>query len=582
MKVETRKIYDVYICHSGRDRDFVKKLIDALQREGVTVFINDLLQPGEAFFEVISHAVSMAKVFMPVVTENMAKSEYCLNQVIEALRTAHDRSKTIIPVCFSYDDFQKLPSAVGMKLFQYQCYRVDDCEDASVAEAARRIALAINGEKEENNTYEKLSEYIKAKAYGPATKILCTFAKGKLDDIDFGLATRRNFVEIVSILEKINDFYDYDYGELGRQLAEEKSIITGAIEVILNRDPFKDADLFYSAVALKLIFLERGIYRACLDVRTRGDISKGIIPDLPVSSYEKRQKPYLEKYNEEINKENVKETYTGDELDLILSARNFIFGENFIQPERVEEKSGETEDDELLCSIASFMREGNKLFDIISEKQNAEEFLRCLLVSYERLKNYCEVVGEKEICAQCIDRILELKEKISSASCEEEPPEKINDGIKSLLGFTLPKSGKYDLFISHKTEDVDIAEDMYRFMKKNMKEAFFDKESLPKMSKSQYREAIMQALEGSDHFVAILSDLAYLESYWVKLEMGVFQSEIDEGRKQGSNFILVVTNNVHRQIMESNKKVLPLEFRRCEIMKVEDYKKNLMSYITKL
>ena len=91
----------------------------------------------------------------------------------------------------------------------------------------------------------------------------------------------------------------------------------------------------------------------------------------------------------------------------------------------------------------------------------------------------------------------------------------------------------------------------------------------------------MQALDGSKHFVVVFSDLAYLESDWVKLEMEVFQSEMDEGRKPGANFILVATDEVYDKIMQSNKTVLPIEYRRTEIMRVRDYKANLLKYISK-
>ena len=90
----------------------------------------------------------------------------------------------------------------------------------------------------------------------------------------------------------------------------------------------------------------------------------------------------------------------------------------------------------------------------------------------------------------------------------------------------------------------------------------------------------MQALEGSSHFVVIFSELEYLESFWVDLEMDVFHTEIVEGRKQGANFIMVATNEVYEEIMRSNKTVLPIQYRRVEIMRVEDYKKKLLSYIT--
>ena len=94
-------------------------------------------------------------------------------------------------------------------------------------------------------------------------------------------------------------------------------------------------------------------------------------------------------------------------------------------------------------------------------------------------------------------------------------------------------------------------------------------------------EPIMQALDASRHVVVVFSDLAYLKSDWVSLEMEVFQGEMDEGRKPGANFLMIVTKSVYDQIMQSNKTLLPIEYRRCEIMCMEDYRERLLNYLNR-
>ena len=42
---------------------------------------------------------------------------------------------------------------------------------------------------------------------------------------------------------------------------------------------------------------------------------------------------------------------------------------------------------------------------------------------------------------------------------------------------------------------------------------------------------------------------------------------------------MVVTDDVYDEIMKSNKKVLPIAYRRCEIIKVKDYKNVLIKYL---
>ena len=90
----------------------------------------------------------------------------------------------------------------------------------------------------------------------------------------------------------------------------------------------------------------------------------------------------------------------------------------------------------------------------------------------------------------------------------------------------------------------------------------------------------MDSLDHAKHFVVILSDLAYLESHWVTLEMDTFHHEIVEGRKPNANLLFVVTDSVYQAIMGSNKTVLPLKYRRYEIMRVGEYRSIITRYLT--
>lgn len=76
----------------------------------------------------------------------------------------------------------------------------------------------------------------------------------------------------------------------------------------------------------------------------------------------------------------------------------------------------------------------------------------------------------------------------------------IYDSMMSSEHISVRNSGHYDVFVSYKHED-----------------------------------AIMYALDHSDHFVVILSKLEYLQSNWDQ-EMSAFLHEIREGRKAEANF----------------------------------------------
>ena len=176
-----------------------------------------------------------------------------------------------------------------------------------------------------------------------------------------------------------------------------------------------------------------------------------------------------------------------------------------------------------LHEIADYMKQMNRLFEMAGdENDETMAFIRCLRTSYERLKNYSAVAGCGEIVAECVERIAELNQRLSGFNGPDSSEEVVESGIKALLGFHTPGSGHYDVFISYKHEDRDIAESMYHFLQANMMNPFLDSFSLPELSNSDYEDAIMYALDHSDHFVVILSKLEYLQSNWVDLEMSAF------------------------------------------------------------
>lgn len=206
--------------------------------------------------------------------------------------------------------------------------------------------------------------------------------------------------------------------------------------------------------------------------------------------------------------------------------------------------------------------------------------MKCLLTSYERLKNYCQIVGAVDVAADCVDRIVEIRDQLDKAEDSSTHNDKAENGIKSLLGLTLSTGDHYDVFISFKDQDSDLAEKIYQFCHQHMKVPFWSKRSLPELSKSEYAQAIYQALDRSSHFVVVLSKLEYLYTDWISQEMAIFHREITEGRKpENANFIFVATDNLYQTIIGNNKKDLPIEYRGYQIIKMSDYQNTLLQYI---
>jgi len=570
------KIYDIYISYSHRDMELAQNLAMALESENLSVYMTSSDTGSDAFANTIETSISRCRIILPIITAHSLSSAYCFTELQQAIDLAKSRSKELITVCYVPEALAQTPELELVTNFPV--LTPADTSLESIAALGRQISGIIRGKKLETVLIETLSEFISAGLNDRATNVLCQLIQKICDQIRTSNQASRSesYITLISYLEKMSELYTFDYGEASSDLAHKKLDALSCVSSLLQTNDMQSDDLYYISIAIRLIYLDREIRLDCADAITHGDVSCGIVHTLPEQEYAERQQAYVTIYQHLLDTVN----------DLPDAQRQFILDtEKYIykKPERSTAArpviTPSTPEDELLQAIASFTREGNKLFDLIGEQQPAKEFLQCLLTSYERLKSYSELVGAKQICAECIERIAELKNKLIETGEQIKATEKSEAGIKTLLGLTVPRSGKYDAFISHKKEDLDIAQDVYDFLRKNLKEPFLDRISLPEMSDAQYSKAIDLALEGSRHFIVVLSNLEYLESDWVEYEMDCFHTEKKEGRKEGGNFLFIVTDEVYDQIMSSNKMDLPFPYRRYEIFRLAQYKESLLSYL---
>ncbi len=71
----TGKEFDVYVCHSSRDKDIAKELVDRLSASGLKTFVHRAgFQPSEDFSEIAQRAASVCNLFLVVATESFVSS----------------------------------------------------------------------------------------------------------------------------------------------------------------------------------------------------------------------------------------------------------------------------------------------------------------------------------------------------------------------------------------------------------------------------------------------------------------------------------------------------------------------------
>lgn len=229
--------------------------------------------------------------------------------------------------------------------------------------------------------------------------------------------------------------------------------------------------------------------------------------------------------------------------------------------------------------IVNYIKASVELFDKLSKNGITDGFDACLKESYERLAEYCKLINDAETERLCVDKIYD----IDSGNCDfalmknDETDFDIKC-IKTFLGKVVPDSEMFDVFVSHKSHDTELAENIYRILQKNGKEVFLDRISLPMLGDAEYRNSILKAIDNSSHMVIVCSNLKYLQSKWVSQEYNLFCDEIREGRKSG-NIILVFTEDVCAEVFRTNKTCLPIQLRSFEIIPYQEIESKLPKYI---
>lgn len=129
---------------------------------------------------------------------------------------------------------------------------------------------------------------------------------------------------------------------------------------------------------------------------------------------------------------------------------------------------------------------------------------------------------------------------------------------------------EYDVFISCKSEDYKLAEEVYQFLVDNGFYTFLSSKELRKMKDSEYMDAISEALDSAYHIIVLSTSKENIKSKWVKFEWSTFLNEQLSGRKQGQIMSILSGMEVRD---------LPIQLRHYEVFSPKDYQEKILSYI---
>lgn len=238
-------------------------------------------------------------------------------------------------------------------------------------------------------------------------------------------------------------------------------------------------------------------------------------------------------------------------------------------------------DKTLLEKIANYCDASIDLFYELLKNNSTPESINCLETSYSRLLNYCKSTGGMDslmstVLSKSNKVIQRLKSEVRANENTEDGKEhdrRIIKSYRNYLGLDFPEADNYDVFISYKTQDEIYARRVYEFLQSEGKKVFFACEVLPEMGKTEYRDAIMDALDHSQHLVLVTSRLDYITSNWVKEEWSFYVSKLIEDNHKG-NIAIIEHDNANIE-----KKQLPPNLRYKQRFKLSNYKKSLLKYL---
>lgn len=238
-------------------------------------------------------------------------------------------------------------------------------------------------------------------------------------------------------------------------------------------------------------------------------------------------------------------------------------------------------DKTLLEKIANYCDASIDLFCELLKNNSVPESVNCLETSYSRLLNYCKSIGGMDslmstVLSKSNKVIQRLKSEVRANENTEDGKEhdrRIIKSYRNYLGLDFPEADNYDVFISYKSQDEIYARRVYEFLQSEGKKVFFACEVLPEMGKTEYRDAIMDALDHSQHLVLVTSRLDYITSNWVKEEWSFYVSKLIEDNHKG-NIAIIEHDNANIE-----KKLLPPNLRYKQRFKLSNYKKSLLKYL---
>lgn len=90
--------HSVFISYSHKDRETVKNLIDAFDRQEISYWSDQQIRAGENWKTEIENALNQASIFVILVSPDFAASDWAMYEIGHAISRSRETGAKLIPI----------------------------------------------------------------------------------------------------------------------------------------------------------------------------------------------------------------------------------------------------------------------------------------------------------------------------------------------------------------------------------------------------------------------------------------------------------------------------------------------------
>jgi hypothetical protein len=103
--------YDIFLSYHRKDDEWVRRLVDALSKQGVDVWYDEKIKPGESWREKIEEGLRQSRYVGFIITPETARSNWLALELGAALAL----KKPLIPIVAEDTPLEDIPGPIRLR-----------------------------------------------------------------------------------------------------------------------------------------------------------------------------------------------------------------------------------------------------------------------------------------------------------------------------------------------------------------------------------------------------------------------------------------------------------------------------------